>query len=458
MMLREFKIISLILLTFAGGLHPLVSAEVTGEEAEESEVAEVAATGDEPLHLSVTDVIERIKSQNLELLIQKESVRRALEQTYQRRAALLPQFGARAQQMRTQLGRGFAGANLDSPPFNSFGSRIEGSLSLIDAERYADYRIAKLAHAIEQLDYEVAVQDLLDQAILLYFTQLRDLRQIEIVAGNLEREQRLLDLAQQQFDAGVAVKIDVTRAEVRVATVKRSLMEVQTEAENSILQLKQLLDIDLDQPLVLDRSLVDVVKSPPALKRYGQMDELTELRPELKSQKKQLDQAKLAKRAVTWQRLPSLELFADWGYDSDEAFDGNEGEAWMVGVEVNVPIWEGGRIAAEKREAQAAVRQNEYATRQLRNAIERQFKFAMLDMDSRYAQIEIARDEVRLGMDEVEQARERYNEGLADNRELIDAQQRLADAEDSHLRAIYLYGLSRLAFARAIGSVERVLE
>jgi outer membrane protein TolC len=153
-----------------------------------------------------------------------------------------------------------------------------------------------------------------------------------------------------------------------------------------------------------------------------------------------------------------VSLFADWGYDSNDIADDDKGEAWMVGVQASVPIWEGGRIAAEHREAKAVVRQNKYAQRQLKNQIERQFKFAMLEMDSRYAQIEIARDEVRLGNDEVEQARERYNEGLADNRELIDAQQRLADAEDSHLRAIYLYGLSRLAFARSIGSVERVLE
>ncbi|WP_158279862.1 TolC family protein [Coraliomargarita sinensis] len=450
-MIREFKIISLVLANFAAGALAAFAAEASSKEAPSPDVSG-------PMHLSVEDVIERVKGQNLELLIQKENVRRALEQAYQRRAELLPQFGLRAQQMRTQLGRGFAGANTNSPPFNSFGSRIEGSLSLIDAERYADFRIAKLSHAIEQLDYEVAVQDLLDQAILLYFTQLRDIRRIEIFQGNLEREQRLLDLAQQQFDAGVAVKIDVTRAEVRLATVKRSLMEAETAADDSILQLKNLLDIDLNTEVVLDRSLVDGVKSPPALKRYGLMADLTELRPELQSQELQLDQAKLAKRAVTWQRLPSLELFADWGYDSNEAFDGEEGEAWMVGIEASIPIWEGGRIAAESREARAAVRQNEYATRQLRNEIERQFKFAMLDMDSRYAQIEIARDEVRLGKDEVDQARERYNEGLADNRELIDAQQRLADAESSHLRAIYLYGLSRLSFARAIGSVERVLE
>ena len=171
-----------------------------------------------------------------------------------------------------------------------------------------------------------------------------------------------------------------------------------------------------------------------------------------------MDQARLAKRAANWQRLPSLSVFGEWGYDSNKAFDGNEGEAWVVGIEASMPLWEGGRIAAENREAKAAVRQNEYAMRQLRNDIEQEFKFAMLDMDSRYAQIEFARDEVRLGFDEVEQARERYQEGLADNTELIDAQQRLADAERSHLRAIYLYGLSRLAFARSIGAVERVLE
>ncbi|MGB0745194.1 MAG: TolC family protein [Opitutales bacterium] len=414
----------------------------------------------EPLYMTVLDVIEHVRNQNLELLIQKEGVRRALEQTYQRRAALLPQFGLRASQRRTQFATDmFTGGPLSGiEPFNSFESRLEGSLSLIDATRYADFRIAKLTHAIEKLDYEVAVQDILDQAIMLYFTHLRDIRRVEIFEGNLEREQQLLDLARQQFDAGVAVKIDVTRAEVRLATVKRSLMEAETDADGSILELKSLLNLNLDRSLSLDRSVVEGIKSPPALKRYGQMADLKDLRPELKSQQMQLDQSILAKRAANWQRLPTVGLFAEWGYDSNDAFDRNKGEAWIVGIQASMPIWEGGRIAAENREASVAVRQNEYAMRQLRNAIEREFKFAILDMDSRYAQIEIARDEIRLGKDEVEQARERYHEGLADNRELIDAQQRLSDAENSHLRAIYLYGLSRLAFARSIGSVERVLE
>jgi outer membrane protein TolC len=448
-MFKEYKTFA----SFASLCLFMLAAPVLGEAAPAVPLADA-----EPLHMSLDDVINRVKNHNLQLLIKQESVRRALEQSYQRRAALLPQFSIRAEQSRRKLARGFTSEAVESPPFDSFGSRVQASLSVFDTQRYADFRIARLNHAIARKDFDVATQDYLDQAIMLYFTQLRDLRSIEIAKGNLGREQALLELASQQYEAGAAVKIDVTRAEVRVATERRALMEAETEVESSILELKSLLDIDLNQEVRLDNTIIEGIHAPLSIKRYGSLEALTQLRPELQSQQQVLKQAELTKLAAAWQRLPTVELFADWGYDSGKAFDNEEGEAWLVGLRATLPLWEGGRIAAEKREAAAALRQNEYEMRDLRNRIEREFKFSIIEMDARYAQIEIASDEVRLGRDEVEQALERYREGLADNRELIDAQNRLAGAERSHLRAIYLYGLSRLAFARSIGAVERVLE
>ncbi|HAV13762.1 MAG TPA: hypothetical protein DCX06_09795 [Opitutae bacterium] len=446
-MFKELKTFSIFLSITAGTVASLYAE--SGAEAQLSQ---------EPLFLSVDAMIEHIKAKSPRVLLEKETVQRALEDSFQQRAALLPQLSIRAQQTRQQFGSGFSGGGFDGPPFNSFSSRVVGTQTVFDTTKYSNYRLAKLAEAVAENDYHVAVQDILEQAVQLYFTQLRDLRRVEITQSNLEREAELLKLASEQFDAGAAVKIDVTRAEVRLATEKRALMEAEALVQDSILQLKALLDIDLDRQLSLDRTIIEGINAPPSLKKYALMEDLVELRPELESQQLQLDQARLARRAAAWQRLPNVELFGEWGYDTDEAFDGNEQEGWIVGLRVNVPIYEGGRIAAERREAAAAERQREYAMRDLMNRIQREFRFAMIDMDSRYAQIEIAREEIRLGRDEVEQASERYREGLADNRELIDAQQRLADAENSHLRAIYLYGLSRLAFARAIGSVERVLE
>ena len=456
-MLRELKTFS-ALLCVSFNLVGFASVDDAVDCAPVNPVADSAAAP-APLFLTVEAMIERLKQASPRVLFERESVRRALEQSFQQRAALLPQISMRASQTRQQFGRGFAGDEFEAPPFNAFGARVEGTLSVFDTQRYADYRLALLGHTIAEMNYEVAVQDILEQAMQLYFTQLRDLRKVEIVAGNMERNTSLLELAREQFEAGVAVKIDVTRAEVRVATERRALMSARTAIEDSILQLKALLDIDLDRELQLDRSIVNDIKSPPSLKRYASIGgTLVEQRPELASQQKQLEQAQLARKAASWQRLPRLELFGDWGHDSNEAFDADRAEAWLVGLRASVPLFEGGRIAANKREAAAAVRQNEYQMRDLENRIEREFRFAMIEMDSRYAEIEIARDEIRLGHDEVEQAELRYREGLADNRELIDAQQRLADAENSHLRSAYLYGLSRLAFARAIGSVERVLD
>ena len=229
--------------------------------------------------------------------------------------------------------------------------------------------------------------------------------------------------------------------------------------KTSLLQLKALLDLDLDCELHLDDSVIDGLKEPPSIEAYESKGaSLIGKRPELSSQKKRLDQALLARKAASWQRLPSVELFGDWGHDSDEAFAGDYNEAWLVGVRASVPIFEGGRIRSEKREAAAAARQASYEMRVLERRIESEFRTAMFDMNSRYQEIELAGQEIDLGHDEVKQADLRYREGLADNRELIDAQQRLSDAERSRLNSAYLYGLSRLAFARAIGAVETVLD
>ena len=439
----------------AGGAAP--EAGEAGEEAAGS-AADGTAGGGGPLHLPLDAALERVREANPRALLERESVRRALERSYQRRAELLPQLTLRAEQRRTQLASGFSGGGVDAPPFNRFVSRVEGTLTIVDSQLYADYKIARLEHKIAKTDYRVALQDIMEEAVSLYFTQLRDQRQVAIIRGNIERERSLLELAREQFEAGTAIRIDVTRAEVRLATQKRALMEARTAVEDSMLQLKALLDIDMDREVTLDRSVIEGINPPRSLEKHGSPESLSELRPELESREREVEQARLARKAAGWQRLPTVELFGDWGYDSNEAFDGNEGEAWMVGIRASVPIFEGFRIAAEKREADAAVRQSRYSLRDLRNRVEREFRFARIEMESRYEQIGIARDEVRLGKAEVRQARERYREGLADNRELIDAQQRLADAEDSQLRAIYLYGLSRLAFARAIGSVGRVLD
>lgn len=456
-MFRELKTFSALLYVSLYVVAPL-NAQKMNSEVEVASILSEQLALENPV-LTLDAMYELIKETSPQVLFERESVRRALEQSYQQRAALLPQISLSSSQTRQQFGRGFAGDAFEAPPFNSFGTRVEGTQTVFDADKYARYRIAKLGHAIAELDFDVAVQDILDQAVQLYITQLRDLNQKKIVEGNIERSQDLLQQARDQLAAGAGVRIDVTRAEARVIEDERDLWIARTNIETSMLHLKALLDLDLDSELKLDDSIIHILKAPPSMEDYKMKgNALIGARPELASQKTRLDQALLARKAASWQRLPSVELFGDWGYDSDEAFSNDYDEAWLIGVRASVPIFEGFRIEAEKREAAAAARQASYEMRVLQKRIESEFRTAMFDMNSRFKEMELARKEIELGHDEVKQANLRYREGLADNRELIDAQQRLADAERSQLNSAYLYGLSRLAFARAIGAVETVLD
>ena len=54
-------------------------------------------------------------------------------------------------------------------------------------------------------------------------------------------------------------------------------------------------------------------------------------------------------------------------------------------------------------------------------------------------------------------AQQRYQQGVADNREVVEAQNRLAIADDNFVEAIYQYNLSRVELARARGDVRSVL-
>lgn len=409
--------------------------------------------------MTLDKMFELIRKTSPQVLFEREKIRRAMEVSIEERASLLPQVSLTASQIRQQLGLGFAGDQVELKPFNNFGARIELTQTVFNADRYANYRLAKLEYAIATMDYEVVYQDILNRAVNLYFTQLRDLNQKKIIEGNIVRSRDLLKLSSDRFNAGAGMEIDVTRAKSRLTSDERELWTAKVNIQSSALQLKALLDMSMDADLVMDESLIERLEAPPQLEDYRiKGDVMIRMRPELAVQKKRLDQAKLTRKAASWQRLPSIEFFGDWGYDANDVFQDVQNEAWLLGIQANMPVFEGFRIRAQKKNANAALRQQSYQMRILENEIESEFRAALFEMNARYREIELAEKEVEFGHAEVKQAFLRYHEGLVDNRELIDAQQRLADAESSYLNSAYLYGLSRLAFARSIGTVESVLD
>lgn len=433
----------------------LLSGAALSDEPEESSMS----SG--PIALNIQTVLERVEADNLEVLLNREGIEEALQIVRQRRGSFFPRLDVNVSQSRSQfvnVGRGFdfAGSDPVTPPTNRFDAALRANLSVVDTNLIASYRSAKLGYAITQLDYETLLQNVMEATATAYFDHLRNQSRLEAIQANIARNQSLLNLAQDRLDSGVATQIDVTRAEVALAQSEQDLLQQETALLGSDLRLKQLLDINLDRTILLDPLQERLEEAPENQPRLN-LEEILENRSDYQSAIVTQERQVLARKAAVWQRFPQIEIFGNYGVASDEAFSGSYENAWSAGIQLSVPIFEGFRIQAERLEAESRIRSQEFVIRRLEQEVGSTYRLFRKQVQSRYDQILVAKKSRDLSRKELELATTRFEQGVADNTEVVDAQQNLAAAEDNYIEALYQYGLARLALARTLGDVRTVV-
>lgn len=419
-----------------------------------------AAADDRPVltELSLGETLARVERENLQVLLNREIVEQAAIAVQRQRSPLFPQLSLDASQVRAQavpIGQGFGGFAFQPTPANRFDARLTASVALIDPTLIASYRSAKLGATISEEEAMRVRQEVLNSAAQVYLTHLRNQRRFAVIAANIQRGGVLLELAEEQLDAGVATRIDVTRAEVQLAVDEQARLQQETVVFQSELLLKRILNLDLRQPVELEGFLAH--RHLPGEEPDVDFAEVLADRPEFRRARAQLDQNYLERRAAGWERFPVLRAFADYGFVTNEVFDGGEEKAWTVGLAASMPIFEGFRIRSNKRLADSRIRSTKLELEQIEQNVSSELLFAWQDMRSRLAQIAVAEQNVKLAEEEIRLARFRFEQGVADNREIIDAQNRLAVANDNQVEAVHQYNLSRLEYARSKGDVRLLL-
>jgi outer membrane protein len=404
--------------------------------------------------LSLDEALSMAQTANPSIRIGRETAQQAAETLRLQRAGLLPQITWDTTQRRARTAA-VGGALIRSGINNRFDSAVSGRVDLLDPQRLASYQAAKIGvHAAEQTAEgirELAMADVADS----YFTHLRNLSRIQVFDSNIARARVLLDLARRHAEAGVATQIDVTRAEAQLATAEQARLQQETLLRASELELKRALALELAGPLTLEPFHVRRSESAGAL--VGEEEAAFAARADLRAAEILLRQNELEVRAARFDRLPSLAVQGSAGAASETALDGREAKVWSGSVSMNVPIFDGQRIRALTGLAESRLRAQQVRVDDLKRRIAAEVRLAVQDANSRLAQIGVAEKNELLAQEELRLARMRYEQGVADNREIVDAQNRLAQASDNLVEAIYQYNLSRLELARARGDVRTVL-
>jgi outer membrane protein TolC len=294
-----------------------------------------------------------------------------------------------------------------------------------------------------------------EQVILLVVSQyigtLRAMANVEASRSRVELARALYDQAADLQKEGVGTGIDTLRANVELQNEKQRLISAENDREQSLYALSKLLDLDPRQKIELADSLSFFETPQPEVD--ASIDRAMQDRPEWKAIEAQQKTTRYQKQSVQYSRLPSLRFDGDWEYLGTSTSNGIP--TYQYQTRVNMPIFTSGRIHAEIVKADIELRKLDQQKADLRNQIALEVKTSLLNLESARNEVQVANLGVKLSQEEVSQARDRFNAGVANNIEVIQAQDSLARANDNQIAALYRFNQARADYARAIGQAEK---
>ena len=294
-----------------------------------------------------------------------------------------------------------------------------------------------------------------EQVILLVVSQyigtLRAVANVEASRSRVELAQALYDQAADLQKEGVGTGIDTLRANVELQNEKQRLIEAENDREASLYGLSKLLNLDPRQKIELADSLGFFDTPQPEVE--ASIDDALSTRQEWKAIQAQQNSAKLEKQASQSQRLPSLRFDGNWAYYGSTSNSGIP--TYQYQASVNMPLFTGGRIRAEVVKADLELQKIDQQKADLRNQIALDVKTSLLNLQSARSEVQVANLGVQLAKEEVDQARDRFKAGVANNIEVISAQDSLSRANDNQIAALYRFNQARADFARAVGQMEK---
>jgi outer membrane protein len=298
-------------------------------------------------------------------------------------------------------------------------------------------------------------QTVREETVLLtvseYMAHLRALASISAAESRVELATRLAHQANDLLKDGVASKIDVSRAEVRLREEQQHLVDAQRDADTTLYALKRIANIPDTQRLDFADGQ-DFFQTPPLNLSDPLTIALTQ-RPELHSLDESIKAAQLVHKAAVAESAPKFTFDGFWDEQGQTFNTATPGYQYQVNM--SIPIFTGGRLTAERKSAALAEKQTQKQLALERNLVTEQVRDGQVELRAALHQVELGRQEVQLANEEVSLSQGRFLAGVTDNIEVTAAQDSLARANDAEIGALFRYNIARAQLARAVGGVEQ---
>jgi outer membrane protein TolC len=333
---------------------------------------------------------------------------------------------------------------------NTTEAQISADQQLFNVPAYYLYRAAQKASTVANLSTLNLRGGVTLGVGTQYLLALADAAQIENARALEKSDEVALQQATDSHDAGVGTRLDALRAQVQLQTQQQAVINAENTFAKDKIALNRMIGLPADQEITLTDTAPYAEYAELSL---GDAMKLAFLRrKDLLSLEAQVEVAAKTRKAVRAERLPTLAFNGYYGVLGETT--GLYHGVFAATGKVSVPVFQEGQLRGEREVADAQLIALRQQIESLRVSIEAEIRASMLDVGSSNELVKVARSNVDLATEELQQATDRFAAGVDDNLPVVQAQAVLAAAQSQLVNTLYQYNQSKLQLARNTGVVE----
>lgn len=337
---------------------------------------------------------------------------------------------------------------------------LQLSQQLFNQQVFTGLQAARSSEEYYDLTAKLTEEQIIELVAGNYYQVLVNRQQLQVIDNNIKNVKVIEKIIANQYQNGLAKKIDVDRIRVNLTnleTQREQVVNAITLLEN---QLKFSMGMEVTEPVILPETELTEIKQLPV---FHTVDLNT--RTEMKLLDNQQKLLTLQRKAYVSEYYPTLALSGNYTYSSQSgSFDfltSNSSAIGFgssaIGLTLRVPIFNGFATRSKVRQADVALQKAREDRMETGNALTLAYENAKIQLSNSLNTINTQKKNMQLAEEIYKSTQNNYNNGLAGLTDLLDTESALTQAQNSYTQALLNYRIAEIQFIKSNGNIRSLI-
>ena len=406
--------------------------------------------------MSLLEAYQMALEQDSTIRASRAALESGRERLPQARSQLLPSVQA-------NVGRNYNDLNTTSPnvlgqeattnsTYYSFGKTVSLRQPLFNPQRYFQYEQAKDQVADAEATHQRDLQELIVRVGGAYMEALLTEDQLKLVLAQKQQYITLVDAAKKSFKAGAGIRTDIDDAQARLDMALASELEARQNRDYTHRQLEILVNQPVKNLSALNLTgLAGLPTNLPPLESWLEQAQLNS--PEIQALVARVSAADKEISKAQSGHSPVLDGIVQWNDSGNENVTrlNSRFVTTSLGVQLVVPIFQGGYVSSQVRQAVADKTRMEEVLEATRRDLNLRVHIEHRGVTEGVLKVLALEQAARSAAQLVQSTTKSKLAGVRTTLDILNAEQQLAAAQRDLVQARYLYLMARLRLASLVG-------